>query len=104
MDEQESTAAASSGDSEENGAAKQSGTLSLPPATLAKALPHIRRLMPREEGEAAASALELLRGGRLQFPDKRVAGASAKVGEVRGFIAKSELVDSGAFFSPPSAR
>lgn len=64
--------------------------VTLNPATLARALPHIRRLMARGSGETgdghAASVgglLGLLQGGGLVFPDARGAAAAAmKHGEV----------------------
>lgn len=71
------------------------GAVALPPATLARALPHLRRLMPRRgdssnggkgvngEGERVLGALDLLQGGRVVFPmARKAAEAPLKEGEV----------------------
>ncbi|CAM9656913.1 unnamed protein product [Ectocarpus sp. 6 AP-2014] len=71
------------------GARAGAARVTLNPATLARALPHIRRLMARGSGEGgdghAASVgglLGLLQGGGLVFPDARgAASAGMKHGE-----------------------
>lgn len=68
--------------------------ISLTPATLARALPHIRRVMGRGSGSgsgggeaARGSALGLLRGGGLVFPESRATAVAAmKHGEVGGWL------------------
>lgn len=62
----------------EDTAVKGAARVTLPPATLARALPHIRRVMGNN-GQAGSvrSALGLLRGGGLVFPEGRAAAAAA---------------------------
>lgn len=65
--------------------------VTLPPTTLARALPHIRRLMGRGDGEgggglaSVGGTLGLLRGGGLVFPEAHAAASAAlKQTEVSG--------------------
>eukprot|EP00903_Cladosiphon_okamuranus_P007135 g6930.t1 len=59
-------------------AAAAAARVTLPPATLARALPHIRRVMGNNGQEGSVrSALGLLRGGGLVFPESRAAAAAA---------------------------
>ncbi|CAN0076333.1 unnamed protein product, partial [Ectocarpus sp. 8 AP-2014] len=71
------------------GARAGAARVTLNPATLARALPHIRRLMARGSGEggdghatSVGGLLGLLQGGGLVFPDARgAASAAMKHGE-----------------------
>ena len=65
---------------ERGGERRSSAEVSLPPATLARALPHIRRHLPPGE---TGGMLALLRGGGLVFPDKPSNAPPLKQGEVR---------------------
>ena len=67
------------------GATRAAGEIALPPSTLAKALPHMKRLMPRGGEGAVAKGrgmLELLQGGGLVFPDAPGNRAALKQGDV----------------------
>lgn len=97
-DQEQAAAAAAARDSggEAPGAATEVGggaaapaRVTLTPATLARALPHIRRLTAESGGDggqtgSVRSALGLLRGGGLVFPEAHAAAAAAvKQTEVR---------------------
>ncbi len=58
-----------------NGAARPKVTLT--PGTLARALPHIRRLAGSGQAGSVRGALGLLRGGGLVFPETRATAAAA---------------------------
>lgn len=77
-------------DAAESGGDQQSQGVSLPPATLAKALPHIRRLMPPVGG---GGMLALLKGGGLVFPDKPSNTPPLKQGEVRIAQVKQKIFE-----------